>query len=154
MGRGSLAVDYVAGGVAAPDPVTGAMESPDAEVARVVTLGSPICGDPRQNNNVWRFYEWVAGHAVDAPPVAVQLHALKHRKWRPLGAPVALPRKPDPWPLGERRTVRVPLPPAVPPDRIAVALATDVQWHSSLLPCAGASEKRPFPVLADLAARP
>ena len=90
----------------------------------------------------------------DAPPVAVQLHILKHRKWRPLGAPVALPRKPDPWPRGERRTVRVPLPPAVSPERIAVALATDVQWHSSLLPCAGASEKRPFPVLADLAARP
>ena len=39
-------------------------------ISRVVTLGSPICGDPRRNNNVWRLYELVAGHPVDAPPVA------------------------------------------------------------------------------------
>lgn len=38
LGRGSLGVDYVEGGVGAPDPVSGAVESPDAEVARVVTL--------------------------------------------------------------------------------------------------------------------
>jgi hypothetical protein len=38
LGRGSLGVDYVEGGVGAPDPVTGAVESPDAEVNRVVTL--------------------------------------------------------------------------------------------------------------------
>jgi len=38
LGRGSLAVDYVEGGVGTPDPVTGAVESPDTEVARVVTL--------------------------------------------------------------------------------------------------------------------
>ncbi len=38
LGRGSLTVDYVEGGVGAPDPVTGAVESPDAEVARVVML--------------------------------------------------------------------------------------------------------------------
>jgi hypothetical protein len=38
LGRGSLAVDYVEGGHGAPDPVTGAVESPDSEVARVVTL--------------------------------------------------------------------------------------------------------------------
>jgi hypothetical protein len=38
LGRGSLSVDYVSGGVGVPDPVTGAVESPDAEVARVVTL--------------------------------------------------------------------------------------------------------------------
>lgn len=38
LGRGSLGVDYVEGGTGAPDPVTGAVESPDAEVARVVTL--------------------------------------------------------------------------------------------------------------------
>ena len=42
-------------------------------VARVVTLGSPIAGDPRQNNNVWRLYEWVAGHPVDAPPIECSL---------------------------------------------------------------------------------
>ena len=38
LGRGSLSVDYVEGGNGAPDPVTGAVESPDAEVKRVVTL--------------------------------------------------------------------------------------------------------------------
>lgn len=38
LGRGSLSVDYVEGGVGAPDPISGAVESPDAEVARVVTL--------------------------------------------------------------------------------------------------------------------
>lgn len=38
LGRGSLSVDYVEGGTGAPDPITGAVESPDAEVARVVTL--------------------------------------------------------------------------------------------------------------------
>lgn len=38
LGRGSLSVDYVEGGTGAPDPVTGAVESPDAEVTRVVTL--------------------------------------------------------------------------------------------------------------------
>ncbi|WP_156138662.1 AAA family ATPase [Microbacterium mangrovi] len=38
LGRGSLGVDYVEGGTGVPDPETGAVESPDAEVARVVTL--------------------------------------------------------------------------------------------------------------------
>ncbi len=38
LGRGSLGVDYVEGGVGNPDPITGAVESPDAEVRRVVTL--------------------------------------------------------------------------------------------------------------------
>jgi len=34
----------------------------------VVTLGSPFSGDPKQNN-VWRLYQWVARHRVDAPPI-------------------------------------------------------------------------------------
>nr|WP_315267486.1 AAA family ATPase [Microbacterium lemovicicum] len=38
LGRGSLGVDYVEGGTGTPDPLTGAVESPDAEVQRVVTL--------------------------------------------------------------------------------------------------------------------
>src|SRR5690606_11565365 len=38
LGRGSLSVDYVEGGTGTPDPVSGAVESPDAEVTRVVTL--------------------------------------------------------------------------------------------------------------------
>jgi pimeloyl-ACP methyl ester carboxylesterase len=42
-------------------------EAPD-RVRAVVTLGSPFSGDPRQNN-VWRLYEWVAGHKVDDPPI-------------------------------------------------------------------------------------
>ena len=42
-------------------------------VARVVTLGSPFSGDPRANN-VWRVYEFVAGHKVDCPPIPVILH--------------------------------------------------------------------------------
>jgi hypothetical protein len=42
-------------------------EAPD-RVRAVVTLGSPFSGDPKQNN-VWRLYEWVAGHKVDEPPI-------------------------------------------------------------------------------------
>jgi hypothetical protein len=38
-------------------------------VAKVATLGSPFSGD-RRRNNVWRLYEWVAGHPVDAPPIS------------------------------------------------------------------------------------
>ena len=37
-------------------------------VSAVVTLGSPFSGDPHANN-VWRLYEWVAGHKVDDPPI-------------------------------------------------------------------------------------
>ncbi len=37
-------------------------------VRAVVTLGSPFSGDPHANN-VWRLYEWVAGHNVDDPPI-------------------------------------------------------------------------------------
>jgi alpha-beta hydrolase superfamily lysophospholipase len=49
-----------------------AKRAPD-RISKVVTLGSPICGDLRRNNNVWRLYELVAGHKVDAPPVACTL---------------------------------------------------------------------------------
>lgn len=90
----------------------------------------------------------------DVPPFAVQLQIFKHRKWRPYGAPVPLPRAPRPWPAGERRTIAIPLPADVPPERIAVALATAVQWHSSILPLAGAPAERPFPILADLVLLP
>jgi alpha-beta hydrolase superfamily lysophospholipase len=41
-------------------------------VAKVITLGSPFSGDPRCNN-VWRLYEWIAGHPVDSPPVKADL---------------------------------------------------------------------------------
>lgn len=39
------------------------------QVERVVTLGTPFSGDMRANN-AWRLYERVAGHPVDAPPIA------------------------------------------------------------------------------------
>ena len=38
-------------------------------VERVITLGTPFSGDPRANH-AWRLYERVAGHKVDAPPIA------------------------------------------------------------------------------------
>ena len=41
-------------------------------VERVVTLGSPFSGDPH-GNNVWRLYEWIAGHKVDDPPIKTNL---------------------------------------------------------------------------------
>ena len=41
-------------------------------VERVITLGSPFSGDPRANN-VWRLYEWIAGHPVDDPPIDATL---------------------------------------------------------------------------------
>ena len=40
-------------------------------VETVVTLGSPFSGDPH-SNNVWRLYEWIAGHTVDDPPIKPQ----------------------------------------------------------------------------------
>jgi hypothetical protein len=45
-----------------------AQERPEL-VEKVVTLGSPFSGDRRRNNNVWRLYEWVAGHPVNSPPI-------------------------------------------------------------------------------------
>jgi pimeloyl-ACP methyl ester carboxylesterase len=63
-GRPILLVGWSLGGVFAREL---AREVPQM-VRAVVTLGSPFSGDPHMNN-VWRFYEWVAGHPVDDPPV-------------------------------------------------------------------------------------
>ena len=41
-------------------------------VAKVVTMGSPFSGSPRANN-VWRAYQFITGHSVDAPPIAAEL---------------------------------------------------------------------------------
>lgn len=41
-------------------------------VEKVVTMGSPFSGDMRANN-VWRLYEWIAGHPVDQPPIDADL---------------------------------------------------------------------------------
>jgi pimeloyl-ACP methyl ester carboxylesterase len=63
-GRPILVVGWSLGGVYAREI---AREVPEL-VRAVVTLGSPFSGDPHMNN-VWRLYEWVAGHRVDNPPV-------------------------------------------------------------------------------------
>ena len=63
-GRTVLLVGWSLGGVYAREL---ARAAPD-QVLAVVTLGSPFSGDPKQNN-VWRLYEWVAGHKVDEPPI-------------------------------------------------------------------------------------
>ena len=63
-GRKTLVVGWSLGGVFAREL---ARAVPD-KVEAVVTLGSPFSGDARWNN-VWRLYEWVAGHKVDNPPV-------------------------------------------------------------------------------------
>lgn len=41
-------------------------------VLKAVTMGAPFSGDLRANN-VWRLYERIAGHPVDAPPIEVDL---------------------------------------------------------------------------------
>jgi pimeloyl-ACP methyl ester carboxylesterase len=43
-------------------------------VAKVISMGSPFSGSPRANN-VWRAYQFITGHSVDAPPVAADLAA-------------------------------------------------------------------------------
>jgi pimeloyl-ACP methyl ester carboxylesterase len=42
-------------------------------VAKVITLGSPFSGGQKANN-AWRFYEMIAGHKVDNPPIEARLH--------------------------------------------------------------------------------
>jgi pimeloyl-ACP methyl ester carboxylesterase len=63
-GRKILVVGWSLGGVFAREL---ARAVPD-RIEAVVTLGSPFSGDAHWNN-VWRLYEWVAGHKVDNPPV-------------------------------------------------------------------------------------
>jgi pimeloyl-ACP methyl ester carboxylesterase len=41
-------------------------------VAKVITMGSPFSGSPRANN-VWRAYQFITGHSVDAPPIPADL---------------------------------------------------------------------------------
>lgn len=64
MGEKVLVVGWSLGGVFARELARAAPEM----VRAVVTLGSPFSGDPHQNN-VWRLYEWIAGHKVDDPPI-------------------------------------------------------------------------------------
>jgi pimeloyl-ACP methyl ester carboxylesterase len=62
--RPVLVVGWSLGGVFARELARAHPE----RVKAVVTLGAPFSGNPR-SNNVWRLYEWIAGHPVDAPPV-------------------------------------------------------------------------------------
>jgi pimeloyl-ACP methyl ester carboxylesterase len=48
-----------------------AKRMPDS-VAKVITMGSPFSGSPRANN-VWRAYQFITGHSVDAPPIDADL---------------------------------------------------------------------------------
>lgn len=63
--RPALLVGWSLGGVFAREL---ARAVPD-KVRAVATLGAPFSGDPHLNN-VWRLYEWMAGHPVDDPPIA------------------------------------------------------------------------------------
>lgn len=67
-GRKVVLVGWSLGGLFAREI---AKRQPHA-VAKVVTMGSPFSGNPRANN-VWRAYQFITGHSVDAPPVAAEL---------------------------------------------------------------------------------
>jgi len=43
------------------------------QVRSVISLGSPHSGNPKASN-AWRFYEYVAGHSVEDPPLKTRLH--------------------------------------------------------------------------------
>lgn len=67
-GRPVILVGWSLGGIYAREIAKARPELAE----KVITLGSPFSGDPRANN-VWRLYEWVAGHAVDDPPIKTNL---------------------------------------------------------------------------------
>ncbi len=67
-GRKVVLIGWSLGGLYAREI---AKRQPQA-VAKVVTMGSPFSGSPRANN-VWRAYQFITGHSVDAPPVAAEL---------------------------------------------------------------------------------
>ena len=69
-GRKVVLVGWSLGGLYAREI---AKRQPQA-VAKVVTMGSPFSGSPRANN-VWRAYQFITGHSVDAPPVEADLAA-------------------------------------------------------------------------------
>ena len=67
-GRKVVLIGWSLGGLYAREL---AKRQPQA-VAKVITMGSPFSGSPRANN-VWRAYQFITGHSVDAPPVAAEL---------------------------------------------------------------------------------
>lgn len=69
-GRKVVLIGWSLGGLYAREI---AKRQPQA-VAKVISMGSPFSGSPRANN-VWRAYQFITGHSVDAPPVAADLAA-------------------------------------------------------------------------------
>ena len=69
-GRPIVLLGWSLGGVYAREL---AHRHPEA-VAKVITMGSPFSGSPRANN-VWRVYQFITGHQVDAPPVEADFSA-------------------------------------------------------------------------------
>jgi pimeloyl-ACP methyl ester carboxylesterase len=67
-GRPVILVGWSLGGIYARE----AAKLRPGLVSKVITMGSPFSGD-RRSNNVWRLYEWVAGHPVDDPPIKTVL---------------------------------------------------------------------------------
>lgn len=79
-----------------------AKNRPEA-VGRVITMGTPFSGD-RRNNNAWRAYELVTGHAVDEPPIAADFSVKPPVPTIALWSPrdgIVSPRSACGWP-GER----------------------------------------------------
>ena len=69
-GRPVVLIGWSLGGLFAREL---AKRQPQA-VAKVITMGSPFSGSPRANN-VWRAYQFITGHSVDAPPIETDLAA-------------------------------------------------------------------------------
>lgn len=67
-GRKVVLIGWSLGGIYAREL---AKRQPHA-VAKVITMGSPFSGSPRANN-VWRAYQFITGHSVDAPPIDAEL---------------------------------------------------------------------------------
>ncbi len=83
------------------------------------------------------------------PPFAAQIKVLKNHTWRSRSLAPLSPSG-APWNRGETRTIRLPLEPGFGPPQTALAIVTDVPYHSSLLPMADAPKKCPFPLLSQL----
>lgn len=69
-GRKVVLIGWSLGGLYAREIAKRQPES----VAKVISMGSPFSGSPRANN-VWRAYQFITGHTVDAPPIAADLRA-------------------------------------------------------------------------------
>ena len=69
-GRKVVLIGWSLGGLYAREM---AKRQPQA-VSKVISMGSPFSGSPRANN-VWRAYQFITGHSVDAPPIAAELRA-------------------------------------------------------------------------------